>query len=81
MIWEDDIAILDDFTSASTQALIIGRDVTITATYRPLPTFNATVRNGTGDRSYYAGAQVNITANSAACWPAVRRMDRQRHIC
>ena len=31
--WEDDIAILDDFTSARTQALIIGRDVTITATY------------------------------------------------
>jgi PA14 domain/Divergent InlB B-repeat domain/Fibronectin type III domain len=62
--WEDDIAILDDFTSARTQALIIGRDVTITATYRPLPTFNATVRYGTGDGSYYAGAQVNITANS-----------------
>jgi hypothetical protein len=62
--WEDDIAILDNFTSASTQALIIDRDVTITATYKPLPTLNVTVRNGTGDGSYYAGAQVNITANS-----------------
>jgi hypothetical protein len=62
--WEDDIAILDDFTTASTQALIIARDVTITATYSPLPTFGVTVTNGTGGGSYYAGAQVSITADS-----------------
>jgi PA14 domain/Divergent InlB B-repeat domain/Fibronectin type III domain len=62
--WEDDTMILDDFTRASTQALIIARDLTITATYKPLPTFNVTVTNGTGDGSYYAGAQVNITAAS-----------------
>ena len=64
-VWEGDIAILDDFTSESTQALIPFQDVTITATYTALPTFNVVVTNGTGDGSYYAGAQVNITANPA----------------
>jgi PA14 domain-containing protein/List-Bact-rpt repeat protein/fibronectin type III domain protein len=32
-VWEGDIAILDDFTSATTQALIPLQDVSITATY------------------------------------------------
>ena len=63
--WEGDIAILDDFTSETTQALIIARDVTITATYSALPTFDVVVTNGTGDGSYYAGAQVNIYADPA----------------
>jgi hypothetical protein len=46
-IWEGDIAILDDFTSATTQALIPFQDVTITAKH--LPTFGA----GTGLRGEY----------------------------
>jgi hypothetical protein len=61
-IWEGDIAILDDFTSESTQALIPFQHVTITATYSALPTFDVIVTNGSGDGSYYAGAQVNINA-------------------
>jgi PA14 domain/Divergent InlB B-repeat domain len=61
--WEGDIAILDDFTSETTQALIISRDLTIRATYSDLPTFDVIVTNGTGDGSYYTGAQVNINAN------------------
>ena len=63
--WEGDIAILDDFTSETTQALIIARDVSITATYSALPTFEVMVTNGSGDGNYYAGAQVNITAAPA----------------
>jgi Divergent InlB B-repeat domain/Fibronectin type III domain len=58
-VWEGDVAILDDFTSATTQALIISRDLTIRATYSDLPTFDVIVTNGT----YYAGAQVNINAD------------------
>ena len=61
--WEGDIAILDDFTNATTQALIISRDLNIRATYSDLPTFDVIVTNGTGDGSYYAGAQVNINAD------------------
>jgi Fibronectin type III domain/Divergent InlB B-repeat domain len=48
-VWEGDKAILDDFTSASTQALIIARDLTITATYKPLPTSSGST--GTGLRA------------------------------
>jgi hypothetical protein len=63
--WEGDIAILDDFTNETTQALIIARDLTITATYSALPTFDVMVTNGTGDGSYYASAQVSIYADPA----------------
>jgi hypothetical protein len=45
-IWEGDIAILDNFTSETTQALIPFQDVTITATYSALQT-------GTGLRGEY----------------------------
>ena len=61
-VWEGDVAILDDFRSETTQALIISRDLTITATYSNLPTFDVIVANGTGEGSYYVGAQVNIYA-------------------
>ena len=64
-VWEGDIAILDDFTSASTQALIPFQDVSITAAYSDLPTFDVIVTNGAGDGDYYAGAQVNINADPA----------------
>ena len=64
-VWEGDVAILDDFTSASTQALIPFQDVTITAAYSDLPTFDVIVTNGAGDGDYYAGAQVNIYADPA----------------
>ena len=64
-VWEGDIAILDDFTSETTQAFIPFRDVTITATYVDLPTFEVLVTNGSGDGSYYAGVQVNINADPA----------------
>ena len=37
-VWEGDIAILDDFTSETTQALIPFQDVTITATYSTIST-------------------------------------------
>ena len=62
-VWEGDAAILDDLRSESTQALIPFRDVTITATYSDLPTYDVLVTNGSGDGDYYAGAQVNINAN------------------
>jgi hypothetical protein len=64
-VWEGDVAILDDFTSESTEALIPFQDVTITATYSAVPTSDVVVTNGTGDGSYYVGAQVNISANPA----------------
>ena len=48
-VWEGDIAILDDFTSESTQAVIPFQDVTITATYSALPTFDVVVINGAGE--------------------------------
>jgi PA14 domain/Fibronectin type III domain/Divergent InlB B-repeat domain len=48
-VWEGDIAILDDFTSETTQALIISRDLTITATYRP----TSSGGTGTGLRGEY----------------------------
>jgi hypothetical protein len=64
-IWEGDIAILDDFTSETTEALIPFQDVTITATYSALPTFDVMVLDGNGDGSYYTGAQVNIYAGPA----------------
>jgi hypothetical protein len=50
-VWEGDIAILDDFTSERTQALIPFRDVTITATYSDLPTSSG--GTGTGLRGDY----------------------------
>jgi PA14 domain/Fibronectin type III domain len=50
-VWEGDIAILDDFTSKSTQALIPFQDVTITATYSDLPTSSG--GTGTGLRGDY----------------------------
>ena len=65
LVWEGDIAILDDFTSESTEATIPFQDVTITATYWALPTFDVVVTGGTGDGSYNPGAQVNISANPA----------------
>jgi hypothetical protein len=46
-----------------TQALITGRDVTITGRIGPCRIFSATVRYGTGDLELLC-AQVNITANS-----------------
>ena len=64
-VWEGDVAILDDFTSESTQAVIPFQDVTITATYSALPTFDVVVINGTGEGNYYVGAEVEITAAPA----------------
>ncbi|HEY5705410.1 MAG TPA: PA14 domain-containing protein [Terrimicrobiaceae bacterium] len=63
--WQGDTAILDDFTSSPTEALIISRDVVITAAYSALPTYSVAVTNGTGDGNYYAGAQVTIVADPA----------------
>ena len=63
--WEGDTAILDDFRSSPTEALIISRDVVITAAYSALPTYTVTVTNGTGDGNYYAGQQVTIVADAA----------------
>ena len=63
--WQGDTAILDDFRTSPTEALIISHDVVITATYSALPTYTVAVTNGTGDGNYYAGAQVTIVADPA----------------
>ena len=63
-IWDGDTAILDNFTSPTTGAIIPLRDVTITATYSDLPTYTVTVTNGTGSGNYAAGAQVAIVADA-----------------
>jgi hypothetical protein len=64
--WDGDTQILKSpRTDEDNEAFTISRDVTITAIYSALPSFTVTVTSGTGDGSYYTGAQVNIYADPA----------------
>ena len=56
-----------DATSAFTTFVMPAREVTVTATYKPLPiiAYIVTVNSGTGGGSYLPGETVNIAANPA----------------
>ena len=53
-----------DMTSATATFYMPDRNVTVAATYEPLPTHTVTVTGGTGGGNYYEGAEVTITANA-----------------
>ena len=60
---EDDVTFADE-TNARTTFTMLGKAVTVTATYKDEPIYTVTVTNGTADpQEAYAGDEVTITAN------------------
>jgi hypothetical protein len=64
-LWVDDFQILQNFLSQNTTATIPSIPVTVTATYKALPTYALTVNGGTGSGNYLAGTPVTVTAYGA----------------
>ena len=66
-MWTGDWQILEgqDRFRPNTTVTIPSIPVTITATYKALPTFPLTVNNGTGSGNYTAGTPVAVSANAA----------------
>lgn len=64
--WTGDVAALDDPLSASTYVTITDANVSVTATFEPIPSFSVVVEGGTGSGTYYEGDLVTITAEVPA---------------
>jgi uncharacterized repeat protein (TIGR02543 family) len=66
--WTGDTAGVEDVYSANTTITLTGVDLTVTATFKPLPRFALTVVGGTDTTNqapYLAGAVVTVTAGAA----------------
>ena len=62
--WTGDITGIGDANTADTTLTMPYADAEITATYEDIPTYVLTVNSGTGDGSYAAATNVNITADT-----------------
>ncbi len=71
--WTGDVDSVVDVNAASTTLTMPASDITITATYKPLPTYTLTVENGSGDGDYLEDATANISADGA---PAGQEFDQ-----
>ncbi|MCL2446414.1 MAG: InlB B-repeat-containing protein [Oscillospiraceae bacterium] len=58
--WTGDVAAIDDVFSDSTFVTITDADVTVEATFEPIPSFEVTVVNGTGGGMFMEGVTVAI---------------------
>lgn len=61
--WTGDVAALGNENQASTTVTIPLSNVSVTATYKDIPTYTVTVTNGTGGGEYAQGETVTISAN------------------
>ncbi len=63
--WTGDISGIADIYAAGTTLKMPASNVTITATYVPIPTYLLTVNNGSGGDNYEEGQVVPVSANAA----------------
>ncbi|MHC4739674.1 MAG: InlB B-repeat-containing protein [Planctomycetota bacterium] len=64
--WTGDVSGIANIYAASTTLTMPASNVTITATYIPIPTYLLTVNNGSGGGNYEEGQVVPIAADAAA---------------
>jgi len=64
--WTGDVSGIADIYAANTTLTMPASNITITATYIPIPTYLLTVNNGSGDGNYEEGEVIPIVAEAAA---------------
>ena len=64
--WTGDVSGIADIYAGNTTLTMPASNVTITATYVPIPTYLLTVNNGSGDGNYEEGEVAAIAADAAA---------------
>jgi hypothetical protein len=64
-VWTGDTTHINDPDSAQTTIIMPDSNITVTATYKDLPTYALTVENGSGNGDYLENETITIEANPA----------------